>query len=250
MKESTSRARELYDRYRFGTFDYGRKRDAFEPLLFEALAGVSATTTLYDLGCGTGYWLDAYLDAGVRQDRIVCLDLARSNLVPLRARGFAAVAGDVLHLPIADRSSDLTICLGVIHHTDDPRHAFREAVRITRPGGRIYLNVYNRWHPYYYIVHRATAPLRYVYWNHTRRIADVAYRVARIAFQPLALLVLGRFLDDETGRTMFMDQVMTPRAALFTKGKLRAYARDCGCTVESFRYNRFGLMLSALVRVS
>ena len=250
MNPSTPRARELYDEYRFGTFGYGRQRDAFEPLLFQALASVTPATAVYDIGCGTGYWLDAYLRAGVEKDRIVCVDLAPSNVRDLQGRGFRAIAGDVLGLPIADRSADLTVCLGVIHHTDDPRRAFGEIVRITRPGGRIYLNVYNRWHPYYYVVHRAAAPLRYVYWNHTKKVADVAYRLARVAFQPLAWLVLGRFLDDRTGRTMFMDQVITPRAALFTKRTLRRYARECGCTVEAFRYNRYGLMLSALLRVS
>jgi|SRR5688500_4707864 SAM-dependent methyltransferase len=249
MKQSAAQARELYDRYRFGTFAYGRRRDAYEPLLFEALARVGPDAVLYDIGCGTGYWVDAYLNAGVQKDRIRCVDLAPSNIAELQARGLHAAVGDVLHLDIPDRSADITVSLGVIHHTDDPFRAFTELVRITRPGGLIYLNVYNRFHPYYYVVHRATFPLRYAYWHWSPKVADAAYWAARFAFQPLAYLTMGRFLDEQTGRTMFMDQVMTPRAHLFTRRQLDRYARAGNCTVEAYRYNRFGLMLSALMSV-
>jgi SAM-dependent methyltransferase len=249
MKESVAQSRELYDRYRFGTFDYGRRRDAYEPLLFEALRRVPAGAVLYDIGCGTGYWVDAYLQSGVAKDRIRCVDLAPANIADLQARGIDARVGNVLDLDIPDASSDLTVSLGVIHHTDDPFRAFTELVRITRPGGLIYLNVYNRFHPYYYVVHRATFPLRYAYWHWSPRVADAAYWAARAVFQPLAYVTMGKFLDEQTGKTMFMDQVMTPRAHLFTRRQLDRYAREGGCTVEAYRYNRFGLMLSALMRV-
>lgn len=249
MKESTAQARELYDRYRFGTFGYGRQRDAYEPLLFEALAALPPDAVLYDIGCGTGYWVDAYLQAGVAKERIRCVDLAPANIAALQARGVDAAVGDVMQLDLPDEIADITISLGVIHHTDDPLRAFRELVRITKPDGLIYLNVYNRFHPYYYLVHRATFPLRYLYWHWSPKVADAAYWAARFAFQPLAYLTMGRFLDDETGRTLFMDQVMTPRAHLFSRGRLDRYARACGCTVEAYRFNRFGLMLSALMRV-
>ena len=249
MKESVAQSRELYDRYRFGTFAYGRQRDAHEPLLFEALSRLSPGAAVYDIGCGTGYWVDAYLESGVAKERIHCVDLAPANIAELRARGLNAAVGNVLHLDIPDRSSDFTVSLGVIHHTDDPFRAFTELVRITRPGGLIYLNVYNRFHPYYYIVHRAAFPLRYAYWNWSRKVGDAAYWAARFVFQPLAYVTMGRFLDEQTGRTMFMDQVMTPRAHLFTRRQLDRYARQCGCTVEAYRFNRFGLMLSALMRV-
>ncbi|HET7698820.1 MAG TPA: class I SAM-dependent methyltransferase [Vicinamibacterales bacterium] len=249
MKDSVAQSRELYDRYRFGTFGYGRRRDAYEPLLFEALGRATPETVLYDIGCGTGYWIDAYLQAGVRKERIRCVDLAPANIADLQARGLDASVGDVLDLDVPDRSSDLTVSLGVIHHTDDPFRAFTELVRITRPGGLIYLNVYNRFHPYYYLVHRATFPLRYAYWHWSPRVADAAYWAARFFFQPLAYVTMGRFLDDQTGRTMFMDQVMTPRAHLFTRRRLSRYARACGCTVQAYRYNRYGLMLSALMQV-
>ena len=251
MKRSTDHARELYDTYRFGTFSHGRARERYEALLLELLASVPADARVFDVGCGTGFWLDAYQRAGIPKDRLTCIDLAPRNIEELTARGFRALVGDVLHLDgIHDGESDLTVCIGVIHHTDEPLRAFRELARITRPGGHIYLNVYNRFHPYYYVVHRAAFPLRYAYWNWSRKTADIAYWFARFFVQPLAYIALGKTLDDRTGRTLFMDQVMTPRAHLFTKARLESFARSCGCHIERFRYNRYGLMLSAVIRVN
>jgi SAM-dependent methyltransferase len=61
MGDVTTNARELYNEYRFGTFSYGQKREAFEPLLFELLGRATGTTHLYDIGCGSGYLLEAYV---------------------------------------------------------------------------------------------------------------------------------------------------------------------------------------------
>lgn len=247
-EEVTEHARELYTEYRFGRFNYSDARARFEPMLFDVLASTPAETKLFDVGCGVGYWFDAYLRAGVRKENITGIDLVPANVAELQARGFRAIVDNAAHLSIPDGVSDLTICIGVINCAEQPFEVFSELVRITKPGARLYINVYSKLHPYYYIVHKGTFPLRYLYWNWNRKVADAAYWVARPFFQPLAYLAMGRFLDEQTGKTMFMDQVITPRAHLFTKRMLRGYAARCGCTIDAFRYNRYGLMLSASMR--
>lgn len=77
MEDVTANARELFHQYRFGSFSYGQKREAFEPLLFELLGRATADTGLFDVGCGSGYWLDAYMRSGIRKERITCVDIAR-----------------------------------------------------------------------------------------------------------------------------------------------------------------------------
>lgn len=250
MKEPTARAQALYDEHRYGRFSYGDQRLRFEPLLFEVLANAAEDTSLFDIGCGRGYWFGSYTKCGIRKELITGVDLAPENVRELQQEGFRALTGNLMDLPVEDDASDLTVCIGVINCIDEPFQGFRELVRITKPGGRLYVNVYNQLHPYFYVVHKATFPLRWLYWNWNKKVADVAYWFARFAFQPLAWLVVGKFLDEKTGKTMFMDQVITPNAHLFTKGKLRAYAAKCGCTIEAFRYNRYGLMLSAAIRVN
>lgn len=249
MDKITSQAKELYDEYRFGDFNYGQKRASTEPLLMKFLTRVTKEETLFDIGCGTGFWIDLYLGSGVSRGKLTLLDLSPVNIDRIKNNGFSAYCGSVMKLPFEDNAANFTICNGVIHHTPAPEKAFAELVRITKPGGYIYLNVYNKWNPYFYIVYKATFPIRYVYWNYSKRIVDFIYPLAKLFIQPLAYLNLGMFLDKQTAKIMFMDQVMTPRAYLFSKSKIRSYAENNGCNVEEFAYNKNYMMLAATIKV-
>jgi SAM-dependent methyltransferase len=239
---------ELYNRHRFGEFCYGRQRDQYNRPLLEFLRLVPAESTVFDIGCGAGYWLETAVRLGVAPGRLIAVDFAQGNLTPLKAKGFKAVCGDVMSLPFESHVADVTVCNGVIHHTPAPEDAFRELLRITRPGGLIFLGVYNRWNPYFYVVHRAMAPVRYAYWNWSRRVLDVLYSVARFLFQPLARLFTGSLLDERSGKTMLADQVMNPYAHLFSKRTVRRYAAMYGCSVLSFGHSGGRMMLTAVLK--
>jgi SAM-dependent methyltransferase len=45
--------------------------------------------------------------------------------------------------PFADGAFDCTVAMMVVEHLFDPFHSFREIARITRPGGRIFVNLPN-----------------------------------------------------------------------------------------------------------
>jgi SAM-dependent methyltransferase len=45
--------------------------------------------------------------------------------------------------PLADNTFDVVIAMMVVEHLFDPFHSFQEIRRITRPGGRIFINVPN-----------------------------------------------------------------------------------------------------------
>lgn len=56
------------------------------------------------------------------------------------------LAGDLSHLPVADESADLTACFAVLHHIPTAAlrgRAMQELARITKPGSRIVLTVWN-----------------------------------------------------------------------------------------------------------
>ena len=48
------------------------------------------------------------------------------------------------------------------HTTPDPRLAFRENVRVLKPGGYLYLGVYNRQGYYYYLYTYLGVPIRWL----------------------------------------------------------------------------------------
>jgi len=239
----------MYDEFRVGHYSYGMKREKFEPLLLKFLSKYEQGKKVIDVGCGSGFWLEGYTRHGVLKENIFGVDLSPKNVAEIKQRGFAAEVGNALALEIADDSFEFTISNGVIHHTSDPFLAFQELVRITKPGGLIYLAVYNAWNPYYYLVHKLTFPIRYWYWNKNKKIFDFIFPVAKLLMQPFAFLFFREFLDDNTAKTIFMDQVMTPRADLFSKGDLRQYCAKCNVRIEEIKYIKHFLMVAAIIRV-
>ncbi len=80
-------------------------------------------------------------------DQVVALDIAPGPV------GFAAattdrtgcVRGSALALPFADATLDNVVAIGSLHHTGNMELAFRECMRVLRPGGRLIAMVYNRY---------------------------------------------------------------------------------------------------------
>jgi SAM-dependent methyltransferase len=248
MDKTTARAQEMYDEFRIGHYSYGQKRTLSDAFLLKFVSTVGDTATLYDIGCGSGFWLDSYVACGIPQHHLYGVDLSPKNIEEIKARGFQASCDNLLSLKLDDGISDHTICNGVLHHTSDPRQAFAELIRITKPGGSIYLAVYNAWNPYYYLVHKATYPLRYWYWNRNKKILDRVVPLARWIMQPFAWLFFRELLSHQTVKTIFMDQVMTPRADLFTKGTLRHWSAQHHCEVLESRFIKHFLMVAAIIR--
>lgn len=56
--------------------------------------------------------------------------------------------GDAENLPYPSNHFDITYSWGVIHHSPNPLKALEEAIRVTKPNGKIKIMVYNRRSPY------------------------------------------------------------------------------------------------------
>lgn len=119
--------------------------DDFMPEMagFERARGVS----VLEVGCGVGTDLVQFAKGGAR---VVGIDLTlagakltRRNLSIYDQPGVSLV-GDGEALPFATNSFDLVYSWGVIHHTPDSGKAAIEIVRVTRPGGKVIVMVYNR----------------------------------------------------------------------------------------------------------
>lgn len=248
MDEITKKAKTMYDEYTFGDFCYNR--DGFNAPLINSLAKLDKKHIVFDVGCGTGYWLEKLLSFGVPIHNLTGIDLSPKNVENLTIRGFNAICGDVLNLPVENNISDFTICNGVIHHTSDPLKAFTELVRITKSGGHIYLMVYNKFNPYFYLVHRLTYPIRYLYWHSNKNIADYIFKISKPALQLIAYFVTGQFLNDKTAKTLFMDQIISPQAYLLSKSMLRSFARRCNCQIQLLKYIKCYLEIAAIMKVN
>ena len=250
MDQVTQNALAMYDEFRVGHYSYGLKREQFELFLLKFLDKFTKGRKLGDVGCGSGFGLDMYVRHGVPKEDIFGVDLSPKNIEDIKKKGFRASVDNALSLQIEDNAFDFTVSNGLIQHTSDPFLAFKELVRITKPSGFIYLAVYNALNPYYYFVHKMTFSIRYWYWNKDKRILDFIFPIARILMQPFSFLFFREFLDDRTAKTIFMDQVMTPRAYLFLKDDLRRYCTRCDARIEEIRYIKHFLMVAAIIQVN
>ena len=104
--------------------------------------------TFLDAGCG-GFAGGAMAAATLGARTVCAVDLSGRNVRTAKAR-LAGIARSLVSrqnlrgLGLATARFDFVFCNGVLHHTEDPPGAFRELVRVLKPGGRVYVGVYGR----------------------------------------------------------------------------------------------------------
>jgi len=92
-----------------------------------------------DLSCGPGMFTRA-MAASAPGDLVVGLDISRAMLEAAvgKVKGYGnvqLVRADAHDLPFADGCLGGVNCSGALHAYDDPPQAFREILRVLRPGG-------------------------------------------------------------------------------------------------------------------
>ncbi len=98
--------------------------------------------TVLDIGGGGGWFTAAFRARGAR-----CL-LLEPDPAELYSRGEpppAAVLADGLRLPVRDRAADIVFSSNVLEHVPDPILMIDEMIRVTKPGGIVYL-AFTNWH--------------------------------------------------------------------------------------------------------
>jgi 2-polyprenyl-6-hydroxyphenyl methylase/3-demethylubiquinone-9 3-methyltransferase len=115
-------------------------------LRIAAQAGTTGALDVADIGCGAGTQARLWAE---REHRVFGLDV-NEPLISL-ARQRAADKGMVISfevgtataLPWADRTMDVCLLPELLEHVDDWQSCVREAARVLRPGGLLYLSTTN-----------------------------------------------------------------------------------------------------------
>lgn len=103
-----------------------------------------------EVGCGTGLILDRV--ARVAR-RAVGVDLSLGMIEKAKARGLDVHLGSATALPFKDDSFDVSYSFKVLAHVEDLPRALSEMARVTRPGGRVFAELYNK-HSARYLIRR------------------------------------------------------------------------------------------------
>lgn len=90
-----------------------------------------------DVGGGPGYFGDAFRGAGAAY---VSVDSDLGEMSAAGKPGPGTVVGTGLHLPVRDAAVDVCYSSNVLEHVRDPERMADEMVRVTRPGGIVFLS--------------------------------------------------------------------------------------------------------------
>ena len=104
---------------------------------------------ILDVGCGTGRWSYAMAALGARVTAVDFSDVAVQVTREI-THGMGAVEviqANLFHLPFNAQQFDFVVSWGVLHHTIDTASAFHMIARLVRPGGILYVMVYEQRNP-------------------------------------------------------------------------------------------------------
>jgi SAM-dependent methyltransferase len=135
--------RAYYDAFAHG-YDRGRDR-GYHKLIDDQAAAIvrrhAEGKQVLEVGCGTGLILERVAQFAQTARGV---DLSPGMLARAQERGLDVREGSATALPFADASFDVAYTFKVLAHVPAWETALAELVRVTRPGGRIIFDVYNR----------------------------------------------------------------------------------------------------------
>lgn len=125
------------------------ERYRLEPYIpgFAGFEGCHGMRTL-EIGVGLGADHQSFAEGGADlwgidlTRRAVDHTTRRLELFGLQSR---LAVGDAERLPFPDDAFDLVYSWGVLHHSPDTPQAFREVLRVLKPGGAARIMIYSKW---------------------------------------------------------------------------------------------------------
>lgn len=133
-------------------FQWGKKTvDCFAPKFTPE--DIFSGKTVLDMGCGASGKSLYYISIGA--EKVVGVDVVEHYQAEAESFAqelgysdrFTFLLGDALNLDLADNTFDVVIMNDFVEHIYDPERALQEALRVLKPGGRIYVNFPPYFHP-------------------------------------------------------------------------------------------------------
>jgi SAM-dependent methyltransferase len=98
-----------------------------------------------DVGGGPGFFVRALGRAGALS---FCVDADRGEMAALGPPENGSIAGSAVRLPLASGAVDVCLSSNVLEHVEDWRAMLAEMVRVTKPGGIVFVAFTNWLSPY------------------------------------------------------------------------------------------------------
>jgi ubiquinone/menaquinone biosynthesis C-methylase UbiE len=182
----------------------------------------------------------------------IAVDLSRRTLAEARKRIVAPfVNASVLALPFRNEIADFITCTGVIHHTPNPRLAFHELARVLRPGGGLFLSVYNRRSVYFPVYKYAGGLFRkLVRCGLGWLVRGVFIPMYAAAYVPLVWLATRRasHVPYAQAAADFDDKFLSPLAQFYRPREIEQWIEAEGMSCLDSGTHMAGMMLGFLIK--
>jgi len=98
---------------------------------------------ILEAGSGAGRFTEVLLKTGAD---VISFDYSNAVEANLSNNGkqpnLHLFQGDILKIPLAEKSFDKVMCLGVLQHTPNPEKAFMSLAKFVKPGGELVIDIY------------------------------------------------------------------------------------------------------------
>lgn len=190
-----------------------------------------------DAGCGSGRWSYALAELGAE---LVAFDLTSGGIEMAQQNlgdrdNVSICQANVFQPPFEEQAFDFAMSWGVLHHTPDTHAAFKSLVPLVKPGGTLFVMVYEKHSPVMFFF---TDILR---WFMRRLPDERRYEACRhlVIRNPRVAAVLGRFLmvsyldpksdlDEQTLQFGLFDAYSPRYNHLHTRDEVMGWFREAG----------------------
>lgn len=139
-----ARSRAYYDDF---STRYEQPRGAgyhamIDDLEFASVEPYARGAKVLEAGCGTGLILERLAAVA---DEAWGVDLSPGMLDKARARNLNVMEASITDIPFENDRFDLVCSFKVLAHIPDITKALEEMARVTKPGGKLFMEFYNPW---------------------------------------------------------------------------------------------------------
>lgn len=161
------------------------------------------TKLILDVGCGPGRFMEIlhkYHGEIIGIDLSFAVDAAFRNMG--LKKNIHLVQADIFRLPFRDNTFDFIYSMGVLHHTNNCKKAFKMLPSLLRAGGKITITLYSSYNPIYVassqLLRTATTKLPKVFMYYLSHSAIFLYWLYRIPlFGDISRCILPISMDSD-----------------------------------------------------
>ena len=189
-----------------------------------------------DAGCGTGIFSTIF--GGKGAEEVIGIDISRGSLRTaeslrdgFKLENIELQQTDMLRLPFRNEVFDIVWAWGTVHHTEDPKKAMEELIRVLKKDGILFLAIYKKtgMTPVHEIIRRTLIKFPEKTWIPISRTMACVLEPFVRAFKKREKARKGETLEE-----LILDWYFVPIRFYYTPEEIREFLEKRDFIIEKF----------------